>query len=109
MKEVQIVVLLSGVQFIANIEYIPSKDNENMFGYYDLDDPLIITPKEIEENKVGIMFSPWVKFGNQKDIKIGELAVATTVDPIVVIKDAYLKQVNPTTLIAPPSGMKIMK
>jgi hypothetical protein len=109
MKEVRIVILLSGAQFVSSVEYIPPGNDEGMFGHYVLDDPLVIVPEEVGKDKISIKFFPWIQFGSQKGISIGELAVTTTIPPIESIREAYVKQVTPSSILMAPTGMKIMK
>ena len=105
MKEVKIMVLVSGERIIGNMEYIQPKDNEVWMGHYEIEDPKIIIPQKVE-GKFAVSLDPWLVFAKQDKVDIGENLVITVVDPIESIRKAYLQCTSKIAI--PPAGMKVM-
>ena len=102
---VQLVMLKSGEDIIADVKEI--KSNDEVVGYY-FDDPQIVKVYQPEEptvlnednslkqysSKINVTFYPWIPLA--KDVRIPCSAdwVVTIVEPVEKLKTQYLEKLN---------------
>jgi hypothetical protein len=98
---VKLALLKSGENVIADIKELISDDK--ICGYLftnpqkiKLSETMYIGEEPPELDSVGVTFSPWIVFSNDKEIAVRPDWIVTVVDPVKDIIKLYTEHVNGT-------------
>ena len=97
---VKLALLKSGETIIADIKELISE--EKICGYL-FKDPHVLTltesiylAEQAEDDSVGVTFTPWIMFTNDKEIPVRPDWMVTIVEPAKEIRKLYEEHVNGT-------------
>ena len=97
---VKLALLKSGETIIADIKELISE--EKICGYL-FKDPHVLTltesiylTEQAEDDSVGVTFTPWIMFTNDKEIPVRPDWMVTIVEPVKEIRKLYEEKVNGT-------------
>lgn len=97
---VKLALLKSGETIIADIKELISE--EKICGYL-FKDPHVLTltesvylAEQAEDDSIGVTFTPWIMFTNDKEIPVRPDWMVTIVEPVKEIRKLYEEKVNGT-------------
>jgi hypothetical protein len=96
---VQLAVLKSGEDIVANIREIISEENGDTVSYL-FSNPYsvkLFTQMETEQKEYSVSFRPWIPLSNDKDIVVPLDWVVCIVNPIEMVVNSYEEKVNGRT------------